>query len=194
MRRRKVNKIFNLGRDDLANHLIEYKAILRTQMTVIIKKIIKAIKKALSNISDDKEKILFFNLNLADYQRYLCEISVVKESKQEIIIECEKTYLKLIQMFEDQFISKVNPCRVTTLYHYTIFLYEICNRKNDAIDKLKQYHQEIIENLDTAFKVYLETYDLLNIITDNLTNWIINRNSLSGINPSLDNEQELVKL
>ena len=107
MRRRKVNKIFKIGRDDLANHLIEYKAILRTQMTVIIKKIIKAIKKALSNISDDKEKILFFNLNLADYQRYLCEISVVKESKQEIIIECEKTYLKLIQMFEDQFIELV---------------------------------------------------------------------------------------
>ena len=159
----------------------------------MVKKVIKAIKKAISSLDDnDNEKLLFFNLNLADYQRYLCEVSANEEMKQENIKECDISYNKLFKMFEDQNISKVNPCRVTALYHYSIFLYEICNKKIDAIQKLKGYHQEIIENLDIAYKVYLETYDLLNIITENLTSWIINRNSIASAQESLEYEREVV--
>ena len=148
----------------------------------MLKKIIKEIKRAITSVDDkDNEKIIFFSLNLADYQRYLCEVASTEETKNESIIECENSYNKLFTLFDAQFIAKVNPCRVTACYHYSIFLYEICNKKNEAIEKLKQYHQEIIENLDTAYKIYLETYDLLTIITDNLTCWIINRNSIANV-------------
>ncbi len=129
---------------------------------------------------------------MADYHRYLCEVSVSEVVKEENIKECESAYFKLFKIFDEQSIAKVNPCRVTACYHYTIFLYEICNKKSEAITKLKEYHQEIIENLDTAYKVYLETYDLLTIITENLTSWIINRNSVSLESNHLEYDGEAV--
>ena len=66
----------------------------------MVKKIIKEIKRAITSVDEKEyEKILFFSLNLADYQRYLCEVASTVEGKNESIVECENAYNRLFKRF-----------------------------------------------------------------------------------------------
>lgn len=78
-------------------------------------------------------------------------------------------------------ISIVNPSNLVANYHYSIFLYEIMEDRVMAIKLLKNKHQEIINNLDIIYKVYVDCYDILDSLTSTLTGWVI-ENNYGGIN------------
>ena len=50
-----------------------------------------------------------------------------------------------------------------------------------AIKILKEKHQEIILSLDETFDKYSDSYDIINKLTETLTNWVID-NNYGGIN------------
>jgi hypothetical protein len=115
-------------------------------------------------------------LNLADYSRYLCEVTLSERVREDMAKETESAYQKYFAHVQEAGLYIVNPAYLTGVYHYAIFLFEILNKKIDAILYLKKRHQEIIDNLDNAFKLYVDSYPLLDILTDTLTNWVIATN------------------
>lgn len=117
-------------------------------------------------------------MNLADYSRYLCEVTLGSTSKEDTIFKTDKAYEKYFSLVEETGLQIVNPTHLTAHYHYSIFKYEILNKKTEAIKYLKNLHQKVIDGLDTAYKLFVDSYPLLDLFTDTLTEWVINTNYL----------------
>jgi hypothetical protein len=99
------------------------------------------------------------------------------EETREIVAKQTEQYYK--EFFEEANASNlhvVNPSHLTGYYHYCIFVFEILGRKDEAIQLLKNKHQEIVDNLDTAYSIYVDSYSILELITETLTVWIISTN------------------
>ena len=74
--------------------------------------------------------------------------------------------------------DKANVCLVSTpymtgQYHYSLFQFEVKDDKAGAIKYLNLQKSRFIDLLDTVFKNFTDSYDILNLITDTLTNWIL---------------------
>ena len=152
----------------------EYKSKLFSEVSQILTRFINDIKKGIKNNRNrNKELILFFNFNLADYRRYLCEVTLDPLLKEAYIKETENTYLDYFKMLDENNVCNVSPASITGHYHYSIFLFEVKNTKTEAIQYLKNQRFEYIARLDTMFKNFIESYELIDIITTTLTNWVI---------------------
>ena len=68
-------------------------------------------------------------------------------------------------------------------YHYSLFKFEVQEDQEGAIKYLNLQKSRFIDLLDTVFKNFTDSYEILNLITDTLTNWILLANSGN------DNEQ-----
>ena len=152
----------------------EYKSKLFSEVSQVLTRFINDIKKGIKNNRNrNKELILFFNFNLADYRRYLCEVTLDPLLKEAYIKETENTYLEYFEMLDENNVCNVSPASITGHYHYSIFLFEVKNTKTEAIQYLKNQRFEYIARLDTMFKNFIESYELIDIITTTLTNWVI---------------------
>ena len=158
----------------LAKSIREYKSKLFSEVSQVLTRFINDIKKGIKNNRNrNKELILFFNFNLADYRRYLCEVTLDPLLKEAYIKETENTYLEYFKMLDENNVCNVSPASITGHYHYSIFLFEVKNTKTEAIQYLKNQRFEYIARLDTMFKNFIESYELIDIITTTLTNWVI---------------------
>jgi hypothetical protein len=119
---------------------------------------------------------IFLSLSLADYGRYLCEIVTDDAEKRKAYKETEEFYKNFFDIASQSNMHVVNPSSLTGYFHYCIFVFEILGRKDEAIQMLKEKHQQIIDNLDTAYNVYIDSYSILELITETLTVWIISTN------------------
>lgn len=157
------------------SYLEQYKTKLYGDLGQLLLKIITDIKKGIKNNENGKNKEveMFLLLNLCDYQRYLCETSVTQEIKDKYIQETDESYQKLFQKYEEYNICHATPVFITAHYHYAIFLFDVKRETKKAIDYLKMKRFEIIGLLDTMFRNFLESYELLDIITTTLTKWVI---------------------
>ena len=152
----------------------EYKSKLFSEVSQVLTRFINDIKKGIKNNRNRNiELILFFNFNLADYRRYLCEVTLDPLLKEAYIKETENTYLEYFKMLDENNVCNVSPASITGHYHYSIFLFEVKNTKTEAIQYLKNQRFEYIARLDTMFKNFIESYELIDIITTTLTNWVI---------------------
>ena len=143
-----------------------------------IQDIVNDIKKAIKNAHGKNVELeAFLQLNLADYSRYLCEITLNDQKKEILKAETEKAYLDYFDMCD-----KANVCLVSTpymagQYHYSLFQFEVKEDQQGAIKYLNLQKSRFIDLLDTVFKNFTDSYDILNLITDTLTNWILLANS-----------------
>ena len=101
--------------------------------------------------------------------------------KKDLIIETKARYELVFQDLNSYQISCVNSSSLTATYHYAIFLYNIIEDKLSAIKLLKAKHQEVMHNLDLAYKMYIDCYDIIDILTATLTSWVI-ENNYGGVN------------
>ena len=156
----------------------EYKEKYFEMLGGVILNIVNDIKKAIRNAHDkNKELEAFLQLNYADYSRYLCEVTLNKNKKESLMEETDKAYKDYFDLCE-----KANVCLVSTPYmaghyHYSLFQFEVKGDQEGAIKYLNLQKSKFIDLLDTVFKNFTDSYEILNLITDTLTNWILLANS-----------------
>ena len=170
------------------SYVKEYKEKYFDFLSQLIQDITNDIKKAIKNAHGKNIELeAFLQLNYADYSRYLCEVTLNKQKKEILKSETEKAYLDYFDMCD-----KANVCLVSTpymagQYHYSLFQFEVKEDKAAAIKYLNLQKSRFIDLLDTVFKNFTDSYDILNLITDTLTNWILLENS-GNDNENYDNE------
>lgn len=145
----------------------EYKGKLFSKVSQFLTRLINDIKKGIKN----KEFESFLQFNLSDYKRYLCEVTLYPLVKEEYIKETEGCYKRYFTMLTEHNVCEVSPAAITGHYHYSIFLFEVKNTKNEAIKYLKDQRLSYITQLDTMFKNFIESYEILDTITTRLTNY-----------------------
>jgi hypothetical protein len=150
----------------------------------IILNIVNDIKKAIRNAHEkNKELEAFLQLNYADYSRYLCEVTLNKNKKEQLMEETDKAYNDYFDLCEKAHVCLVSTPYMAGHYHYSLFKFEVQEDQEGAIKYLNLQKSRFIDLLDTVFKNFTDSYEILNLITDTLTNWILLANSGN------DNEQ-----
>lgn len=150
----------------------EYKGKLFSEVSQFLTRLINDIKKGIKNNQNkNKELESFLQFNLSDYKRYLCEVTLDPLVKEEYIKETEECYKRYFTMLTEHNVCEVSPAAITGHYHYSIFLFEVKNTKNEAIKYLKDQRLSYITQLDTMFKNFIESYEILDTITTTLTNY-----------------------
>ena len=156
------------------SYVREYKEKYFNFLSQLIQDITNDIKKAIKNSHEkNKELEAFLQLNYADYCRYLCEVTLNSQKKELLKAETEKAYLDYFDMCDNANVCLVSTPYMTGQYHYSLFQFEVKDDKAGAIKYLNLQKSRFIDLLDTVFKNFTDSYDILNLITDTLTNWIL---------------------
>ncbi len=156
----------------------EYKGKYFEYMKKLISGILENLKKAIKFAHGKHvEYEAFLQLTLADYNRYLCEVLIDPEEKKTEMETTDKAYNDYFNMCEKANICLVSIPYMTGHYHYGLFQFEIKEDLEGAIKYLNEQRARFIDLLDTVFKNFTDSYDILTLITDTLTNWIILANS-----------------
>ena len=94
----------------------------------------------------------------------------------QLLKETDEYYNKAIKLLEEVKSKVVDPSYLTCHYHYSIFLFDLANRKEEAILKMQTKQQAVVDNLDVAYKHHIESYEIIDLIRESMTNWIISTN------------------
>ena len=174
------NMLSSLGKGNRRRlkYVQEYKEKYFGRLYNLLEKLCKDIDKArILAGKRDKELEIFLQLNYADYKRYLCECTLDDKKLDLFIQETDIAYNDFITLCDKANVCLVSTSYMTGLYHYAIFQFEIKNDWEGAIKYLNIQKSRFIDLLDTLFKNFTDSYEILNLINDTLTNWILLTNA-----------------
>jgi hypothetical protein len=155
-------------------YIKEYKSKYFSDLSQVLAKFTNDISKGvIINHTRNKEIEAFLQFCYADYKRYQCEVTLDQETKEELLKETDKAYNDYFELLKEGNVCLVSPAYLAGNYHYSIFLFEVKEDKVGAIRYLKNERFKAIDLLDTVFKNFTESYELISTITETLTNWVI---------------------
>jgi hypothetical protein len=115
-----------------------------------------------------------------------------------LILETEGYYQAFFRLASSYDLLIINPAYLTGIYHYAIFIYELKMQTQKAIDYLKQNRKLIYEKLDEVYKSYVDSYPLIDMISDTLANWVMYQRDFDQNkivkNSSLEDEEVMLSI
>merc|ERR1711988_257577 len=125
--------------------------------------------------ASDTEVIVFFKKMEGDYNRYGAEITADKQ-REEFKEQALKAY-KAAQAKADS-LPSTTPIRLGLALNFSVFYYEICDKKVDACELAKNAFDTAIDHLDTlSEEAYKDSTLIMQLLKDNLTLWTESNNS-----------------
>ena len=176
VRRREVLRNFNEFLDEAAGfpariqQLGEFKQKLIQEIDSNCEDLCRLIEEQLLPIANNAEERVFYEKMEADYYRYMAEFHT-DELRDEIIQKAAEHYETALA------ISKAELPQATTLalgliLNYSVFLYEMMERHQEAIDLASTACQETVDLMDTlSDNTYQDTSKIIYLLRDNCKNW-----------------------
>ena len=149
--------------------LIEYKDKIIQELDDFCKDIIELINISLLPAAPDVQTKVFYESLSADFWRYSIEF---KSGEQKRIgsLQAKETYERAIELASE--LWKVKPVCVTLALQYSVFLYEVMELKEEAIEFAYNYFKDAIGVLDEIGEDdYSETTSKLANLRQNLGCW-----------------------
>ena len=137
--------------------------------------LINLIDESLLPASNEPEQRVYFEKMKGDYYRYICEN---KEGDIEGIIEkASQCYQAGLDIARSE-LTSTNPTFLGLVLNYSVFLYEIMDHKNEAIDLSQITFSDTVDLIDnTDDATYNETTMILHLLQTNHKNWINERDN-----------------
>ena len=121
--------------------------------------------------SSSAEARVFYHKMKADYLRYVCEFMEDGDDKAEAAEKTKECYEEAINIAKND-IPPYKPSYLGLLLNYSVFLYEIMDNKEEAIELSKKTHAESIQLLDeNSENSYQEANMILQLLHDNTVLW-----------------------
>ena len=127
------------------------------------------------NDKDDETEVFYLKM-CGDYYRYLSELVIDKENKtpqeSKYAINSEKYYNQSYEIAKAE-LSSTHPTRLGLALNFSVCLYEILSKKNEACSVAKDAFDLAMNKLDTLKddNSYQQTTQLMEVIRDNLQFW-----------------------
>merc|ERR1711918_178909 len=115
------------------------------------------------------EASVFYMKMKADYYRYLAEFATgsVKEDHAK---NAQETYKVATDKATE--LAPTHPIRLGLALNYSVFLYEVQSKSQEACDLAKQAFDDAIAELDTLDEEsYKDSTLIMQLLRDNLTLW-----------------------
>lgn len=121
--------------------------------------------------SENAEAVVFFLKMKGDYNRYLAEFTTDPPSKEQVIKKAEDAYKKALKISEEN-LKTTNPIRLGVALNYSVFLFEIRDKKEDACAVAKKAYESAVAELDSLNDdQYKDSTLIMQLLLDNLKLW-----------------------
>jgi len=150
----------------------QYKVKVEDELNRICNDILELLSATLIKKAEDAgspEAIVFYQKMKADYYRYLAEFAS-KESKEGHSSNAETAYKTATEKATE--LAPTHPIRLGLALNYSVFLYEVQQKSQEACNLAKQAFDDAIAELDTLDEEsYKDSTLIMQLLRDNLTLW-----------------------
>ena len=132
--------------------------------------LVKLIDESLLPADEDPNAKLFYEKLKADYYRYSAEFKTA-EGRKEKSDKAAECYKRAMEIGKENF-EKANPQYLGLALNYSVFLYEIEEKKFEAITLADDTFKSAVDFLDSlSEEEYSETTLVLQLLKDNVALW-----------------------
>lgn len=152
--------------------LAAYKDTIANELFELIKEVSKDIVTVYTEgefKATNSEVLVFFHKMQGDYNRYGAEITS-GDMREMYKNEATKSYKKAQDLSE--MLKETNPIRLGLALNYSVFFYEICDKKDSASELAQAAFDNAIEKLDALNEnEYRDCTLIMQLLKDNLALW-----------------------
>merc|ERR1719399_1768431 len=113
--------------------------------------------------------MVFYQKMKADYYRYLAEFAVGDVKKEHSDL-AEASYTRATECARQ--LAPTHPIRLGLALNYSVFLYEVQDKRSEACTLAKTAFDDAIAELDTLDEEsYKDSTLIMQLLRDNLTLW-----------------------
>jgi len=147
-----------------------YKAKVADELNKICEDILKLLDDTLiAKAAASAEASVFYLKMKADYYRYLAEFAA-GATKDGHATDADKAYKEATDKGTE--LASTHPIRLGLALNYSVFLYEVQSKSQEACDLAKQAFDDAIAELDTLDEEsYKDSTLIMQLLRDNLTLW-----------------------
>jgi len=149
-----------------------YKAKVETELNAICTDILDLLSASLivkAQNAGSPDAIVFYQKMKADYYRYLAEFAS-DQDKANHSLNAEEAYKAATEKATE--LAPTHPIRLGLALNYSVFLYEVQTKSEEACALAKQAFDDAIAELDTLDEEsYKDSTLIMQLLRDNLTLW-----------------------
>jgi len=154
---------------DKVSQVKSYKAKVEAELDTICNDILQLLDTHLIKDALPAESDVFYKKMKADYYRYLAEFKN-GEAKIEIGGKADEAYKAATHKAAD--LAPTHPIRLGLALNYSVFLYEVQQKSEQACELAKKAFDDAIAELDTLDEEsYKDSTLIMQLLRDNLTLW-----------------------
>jgi len=152
-----------------------YKTKVEEELNSICDDILNLLDSVLITRAGDAAEACVFYLKMkADYYRYLAEFASGAK-KNEHATKAEEAYKSATEKASS--LAPTHPIRLGLALNYSVFLYEVQTKSQEACELAKQAFDDAIAELDTLDEEsYKDSTLIMQLLRDNLTLWTSDEN------------------
>jgi 14-3-3 protein epsilon len=160
------------GNEDLVK---TYKSKVEDELNSICNDILELLNKHLiPKCPTSPEASVFYMKMKADYYRYLAEFAA-GQTKDDHALAASKAYKEATDKATE--LAPTHPIRLGLALNYSVFLYEVQQKSDEACSLAKQAFDDAIAELDTLDEEsYKDSTLIMQLLRDNLTLWTSDEN------------------
>eukprot|EP00445_Apocalathium_hangoei_P036524 CAMPEP_0203960162 /NCGR_PEP_ID=MMETSP0359-20131031/90937_1 /ASSEMBLY_ACC=CAM_ASM_000338 /TAXON_ID=268821 /ORGANISM="Scrippsiella Hangoei, Strain SHTV-5" /LENGTH=239 /DNA_ID=CAMNT_0050894387 /DNA_START=68 /DNA_END=787 /DNA_ORIENTATION=+ len=158
------------GNEENAKFAKEYCSKVEGELQNICDTIIKLLDGNLIGKASSGESEVFYQKMKADYYRYIAEFTK-DEKKQKAAESAEGAYADAQKVAEKD-LAVTHPIRLGLALNYSVFLYEVMAKPDEACKMARTAFEDSIAELDNvAEESYKDSTLIMQLLRDNLTLW-----------------------
>ena len=151
-----------------------YKTKVEHELNRICTDILSLLDSKLLNSDLAPEPKVFYQKMKADYYRYLAEFAE-GSSKKDHAGKADEAYQSATKTATN--LAPTHPIRLGLALNYSVFLYEVQSKQEEACELAKQAFDDAIAELDTLDEEsYKDSTLIMQLLRDNLTLWTSDEN------------------
>eukprot|EP00445_Apocalathium_hangoei_P070445 CAMPEP_0204146744 /NCGR_PEP_ID=MMETSP0361-20130328/22305_1 /ASSEMBLY_ACC=CAM_ASM_000343 /TAXON_ID=268821 /ORGANISM="Scrippsiella Hangoei, Strain SHTV-5" /LENGTH=239 /DNA_ID=CAMNT_0051100867 /DNA_START=58 /DNA_END=777 /DNA_ORIENTATION=+ len=158
------------GNEDNAKFANEYCKIVEGELQKICDTILGLLDGNLISKASSGESKVFYQKMKADYYRYIAEFTT-DEKKTNAANSAEEAYADAAKVAEKD-LAVTHPIRLGLALNYSVFLYEVQGKPDEACKMARTAFEDAIAELDNvAEESYKDSTLIMQLLRDNLTLW-----------------------
>ena len=147
-----------------------YKLEIESELNDLSGEILALINDDLYPRATNGESKVFYRKMEGDYYRYVCEYSS-GEQRDSNSVKARESYQAAHEVAEVD-LSPAHPIRLGLALNFSVFLYEICSKEEEAKAMAKESFDNAIAELDNVGEEnYKDSTLIMQLLRDNLTLW-----------------------
>lgn len=145
---------------------------LKAELEELCLDLIKLVdEKILNRPSIDAEDRVFYEKMKGDFYRYICE-NRPRSEVDDYVNKAKQCYDNGLEISKAE-LSASNPTYLGLVLNYTVFLYDIMEMKEEAIELSKKTYTETADLIDTMDDTsYSESSMILQLLQNNCRTWL----------------------